>query len=240
METRTRFQLLLSCPPKLHGPEEAPTDGWRLDEQSLTFIDAHVHNEMRTIETGGGVSTILFALKGTRHTCIVPDPLVVRRIRRYCETAGLPLDHVEFIVQPSEYALPALDRTSYDFAVIDGRHGFPAPFIDWFYIADRLQPGGLVLLDDTWIWTCETLAQFLDADPRWRRSATLPNSAVFLKERDDAQHAEWVDQPFVYDRSPAARYYPRSPVSTAAQMEGRPIAMRHGASRVEMHVLGES
>jgi hypothetical protein len=36
-------------------------------------------------------------------------------------------------------------------------------------------------------------------------AAALPTSAAFRKERNDAQHAEWVDQPFVYWQSPAAR-----------------------------------
>jgi predicted O-methyltransferase YrrM len=208
------IEQLLTSPPKLHGPENAPTDGWRLDDAGLLFVDAHVRKHMRTIETGAGVSTILFALKGTRHTCIVPDPLVVRRIRQYGTSMGFSMRSVRFVVERSEYALPKLTSVTYDFALIDGRHGFPAPFIDWFYIADRLRPGGMILIDDTWIWTCEILTRFLEADPRWRRTEDLPNSAAFLKEQEDAQHAEWVDQPYVYQRSRAARYYPRSSSSS--------------------------
>jgi hypothetical protein len=202
------LQLLLSAPPKLHGPDGATTDGWRLDDASLLFLESHVHRDMRTIETGAGVSTIVFGLKGTRHTCVVPDRRVIRRIRSYCASVGVSLDTVTFLRGPSEYALPRLEKCAYDFALIDGRHGFPAPFIDWFYIADRLHRGGMVLVDDTWIWTCDVLARFLDASPGWRRCGALPNSAAFRKERNDAQHAEWVDQPFVYEQSPAARFYP--------------------------------
>jgi hypothetical protein len=35
--------------------------------------------------------------------------------------------------------------------------------MDWFYIAERLGRGGIVLADDTWIWTCDVLARFLAA-----------------------------------------------------------------------------
>jgi hypothetical protein len=115
---------------------------------------------------------------------------------------------VRFILDRSEHALPRLDTAGYDLALIDGRHGFPAPFIDWFYIAERLRRGGTVVVDDTWIWTCDVLVRFLDANPGWRRCASLPTSVVFCKEGDDAQQAEWVDQPFVYWQSPAARFYP--------------------------------
>jgi hypothetical protein len=202
------FERLLTTPPKLHGPDGATTDGWRLDDAGLLFLDAHVRPQMRTIETGAGVSTIVFALRRTRHTCIVPDRRVVRRIRQYCAVARVPLHTVTFVVDQSEYALPRLPSTSFDFALIDGRHGFPAPFMDWFYIADRLRQGGIVLVDDTWIWTCDVLTRFLDTDPGWKRCAVLPNSAAFVKKRADAHHAEWVEQPFVYQQSPAARLYP--------------------------------
>jgi hypothetical protein len=202
------LEHLLSKPPKLHGRDGATTDGWRLDDAALIFLESRVKQGMRTIETGAGVSTIAFALKRARHTCIVPDRRVVRRIRRYCASVGLSLSTVRFVVGRSEYALPRLRRFGYDFALIDGRHGFPAPFMDWFYIADRMRRGGVVLVDDTWIWTCDVLVRFLDTNPGWRRCAALPTSAAFRKERNDAQHAEWVDQPFVYWQSPAARFYP--------------------------------
>lgn len=158
----------------------------------------------------GGVSTIVFALKRRRHACIVPDAPVVRRLRAYCQATGVSLDTVDFILRRSEDALPRLKRRGYDLALIDGRHGFPAPFIDWFYIADRLHQGGIVLLDDTLIWTWQVRASFLNATPGWRRCAELPTSAAFLKEYDGAQHADWNHQPFVYQQSPAARFYASS------------------------------
>jgi hypothetical protein len=139
---------------------------------------------------------------------VVPDRQVVQRIQQYSQAHDVSLRGIEFVVERSEFALPAIRANDYEFALIDGRHGFPAPFIDWFYISNRLRRGGVVLLDDTWIWTGNVLANFLDATPGWRRCAVLPNSAAFVKERDGTEHAEWVDQPFVYGQSPAARFYP--------------------------------
>jgi Methyltransferase domain len=218
------LELLLAKPPELHGPEGAKTDGWRLDDAALRFLDSHVTRGMRTIETGAGVSTIVFALKQSRHTCVVPDRRVVRRIRRYCASRGVSLQTVSFVIDRSEYVLPRLPLIPYDFALIDGRHGFPAPFIDWFYIADRLRNGGVVLIDDTWIWTCDVLMRFLEANAGWSRWAALPNSVAFLKERCDAHHAEWVNQPFVYQQSAAAEFYPRAITETVRDVCGG----RHG------------
>jgi hypothetical protein len=107
-------------------------------------------------------------------------------------------------------ALPKLQQSGFDFAPIDGRHGLPAPFMDWFDIAERLRRGGIVLVDDTWIWTCNVLVRCLDTNPGWRRCAALSISAAFRNERDDAQYAEWVDQPLVYWQSPAARFIPET------------------------------
>jgi len=42
------------------------------------LIDEHIDSESKTLETGAGVSTVLFALKGTQHTCIVPDQAQVQ------------------------------------------------------------------------------------------------------------------------------------------------------------------
>ncbi len=82
------LELLLSAPPKLHGPDGATTDAWRLDDAGLLFLESHVQRGMQTIETGAGVSTIVFALKETRHTCVVPDCRVVQRFRRYCASSA--------------------------------------------------------------------------------------------------------------------------------------------------------
>ena len=43
----------------------------------------------RTIETGSGMSTILFLLLGADHTAVSPDAGEPERIRRYCETRGI-------------------------------------------------------------------------------------------------------------------------------------------------------
>ena len=73
------LERLLSKPPKLHGPDGATTDGWRLDDPALLFLDSRVDRGMPMIDTGAGVSTIAFALKWTEHAGVVRDRRVVRR-----------------------------------------------------------------------------------------------------------------------------------------------------------------
>ena len=52
INTAINLERLLSKRPKLHGRDGATTDGWRLDDAGLLFLESRVKTGMRTIETG--------------------------------------------------------------------------------------------------------------------------------------------------------------------------------------------
>jgi predicted O-methyltransferase YrrM len=131
----------------------------------------------------------------------MPDEKQVERISAYCTEQNLPLSKVNFIVDKSEYALPSLKEQDYDLALIDGRHGFPAPFIDWFYIADRLKVGGTLIIDDLHVWTSELLKQFLVTEKEWELIEETKRAATFVKRAEGSQHKEWKYQDYVLSRS---------------------------------------
>ena len=99
---------LIKNPPNLHRYGGKSISSWRLADDELLFLDAQLVEDMRTIETGAGVSTIVFAMKGTKHTCIVPDQDERNRIEVYCDDNGLSYANINFIIDASEYALPHL------------------------------------------------------------------------------------------------------------------------------------
>lgn len=193
---------LLNNIPTIHNHGEDSGRSPRLDNSMLWFLNRTLRAGMRTVETGAGISTILFALKGAQHTCIVPDPRQIARIQEYCAGAAVSLDRITFLAEPSEVALPQLRGQSFDLALIDGGHGFPLPFIDWYYLAELLDIGGLVLIDDLHIWTSDTLVQFLHTDPAWACVVENSRAAVFRKLRADYKR-EWDRQPFVVRHSRA-------------------------------------
>jgi hypothetical protein len=201
------FAELLADPPKLHVFDGKLVASWKLADEELSFLEQHLTQRMRTIETGAGISTIVFALKGTEHTCIVPDQAVVDRIRLYCDAHKISHSAVTFLVGASEYVLPQIADTSFDLALIDGRHGFPTPFIDWFYMSGLLNVGGILVIDDLHIWTCELLTQFLLAEDNWTMLRETLSAAIFLKQGNGSQHREYTDQPFVYRRSRQASLF---------------------------------
>lgn len=192
---------LIARPPGLHQVGGELSSRWKLQDADLAYLDEVIRPGMRTLETGAGLSTVVFALKGARHTCIVPDGGLVDRIRTFCSDSGIPHSGVEFIVDGSERALPRLEGQDYDFALIDGRHGFPAPFIDCYYIARLLKVGGCVMIDDLHIWTTELLARYLSSEKSWKLVRETWHAATFMKQDDGALAGEWTQQPFVVSRS---------------------------------------
>jgi methyltransferase family protein len=196
------LQELLKHPPIIHTNKGVPSAESRVDDTTLRFLDKRVHSDMKTLETGSGISTIVFANKGARHTCIAPDVEQVALIQHYCAQHAIATHNLEFMLETSENALPKLPQQEvYDLALIDGRHGFPNPIIDWYYIARVLKIGGLVVIDDLHIWTCELLVNFLRAEPDWALVEETERVAVLRKQGNSTLSNEWKQQPYVRNRS---------------------------------------
>ena len=127
-----------------------------------------------------------------------------RGIKVYCDERSISHAKINFILNQSEYALPQITTHDYDLALIDGRHGFPAPIIDWFYISGLLKLGGTLIIDDLHIWTCDLLKQFLLSEKGWSLSRETYRAAIFIKKKENTQHLEWMEQPFVLRNSRAS------------------------------------
>jgi hypothetical protein len=197
----TTLPEVLRTPFLVH--DSAPAGVWAADTPALEYLFEHVAPGARTLETGAGLSTVLFALKGSRHTCITPVQVEVDRIREHCLRHGIETAEVEFVVARSEDALPGMQLPPLDLAFLDGCHGFPAPMLDWVYTASRLKIGGRLLLDDTALWPVRLLRDFLASDPAWRLECELPKTAVFEKLAEGSERREWVDQPYVVRQTKA-------------------------------------
>jgi predicted O-methyltransferase YrrM len=198
------LQGLLANPPGTHVSKETGERlPWQIAPEVLELIDASVGPESHTLETGAGVSTALFALKGCAHTCVVPWTSERDRLQAWGAQTGVSFDRVTFECEPSERVLPRLDSQPLDLVLIDGGHGFPTPFIDFFYAGRRLRRGGLLVVDDTQIWTGRVLHSFLKEQPGWEVAEELRmRSTVFRRtEEPGASLQEWNEQPYVKRRS---------------------------------------
>ncbi len=194
---------LIEVAPHLHGfNPSGEAERWGLHPEVLRLIDRFLQPGMRTLETGAGVSTILFALNATHHECVSPDRGEMERITEFCGANGISTDRLNFILNVSEAVLPQLDSSDFDLVLLDGSHSFPSVFIDWFYTADKLRVGGWLVVDDTNIWTGRVLRDFLSSEAAWELSEEVPmRTAIFEKITATTGVENWMHQPYVVTRS---------------------------------------
>lgn len=184
----------------------AGSTSFAVNVEVLDFIRRHVRSGAVTVETGLGASSVAFALAGADHTAICPDGKQIGLFRDYCVSRGIALDTVRIVEDRSENALPGLDDRPIDLALIDGGHNFPTPFIDWYYLAVRLSVGGIVIVDDTHLWTGHTLKRFLEAEPGWARIGDdLGIRTAAFRMTAPLRRVDWNEQPYVVRRSRPTR-----------------------------------
>jgi len=199
----TTVRELIADPPLVHewmSEQGLMTHG--LLPEALAFIERAVQPGQRTLETGSGLSTITFALRGAEHTCVTPDASEADRIRAYCADRGIDASRLTFHHEMSERVLPGLELGSLDVVLIDGSHSFPQVFIDWFYTQRALKVGGTLIVDDVHIWTGRVLRDFLRAEPEWKLVERWAGRTVAfhkVAEYDDGK--DWSAQPYVWRRT---------------------------------------
>ncbi|MGH9628928.1 MAG: class I SAM-dependent methyltransferase [Bryobacteraceae bacterium] len=203
-----KSEYLKKNPPSFHRSSGGePIASWRIDDHTIDLLDGSLRPGMRTVETGAGLSTVLFALHGADHRCIVPDAALVERIQAFCREHRIPTEQITFDIVPSQDVVPVLERNTYDLALIDGCHNFPIAFVDLFYASQALKVGGLLIVDDLHIWTCEVIAKFLRESPSWGICEFTQRVCAAVKEDEADTLAEWSSQPFVLSRSLANSNY---------------------------------
>jgi predicted O-methyltransferase YrrM len=214
------FALLVRERPRLHGAHDGTTLtesavwDWSLHPDVLRWLMAHIQPGFRTLETGCGYSTIVFALKACRHEAVSPFPEEHRSIDDWCRAHGASLGTVAWRTGSSHRVLPALDPTPLDLVLVDGDHGVPMPLVDFCYTADRLVEGGWLLVDDVQLPSVEQLCEFLDAEtPRWAFAEQLARTRIYRKRAAGrVTGILWNQQPFCAEPPPGrARRRPLYP-----------------------------
>jgi Methyltransferase domain len=175
-----------------------------LSQDVLDWFLGNVKAGAKTLETGCGYSSVVFSIVGAEHVVISPFAEEHDAIKQWCSANGIVTDHTRFIPKPSQEVLPSLDVAELDLVLIDGDHAFPAPFIDWYYTADRMRHGGRMVVDDTQITTGTILHEFLRMEHgRWKLEKEIGKTSIFVKETTgSAVRVEWFGlQPFCAKRT---------------------------------------
>ena len=212
-------RTVLASPPRIH---RKGTGVWRTEQSCYEFMARQVQHGSRTLETGAGVSTVLFTGWGCDHLCVVPAPDQREGILAYCAEHGIDPRSLSFDLRGSEWALPTLaPDVSYDLVFIDGNHGFPLPIIDWFYGAAHLRQGGIVVFDDFQLpqvsfW----LEWFLDRDPRWENLQSTSKWTAYRRHSSGPLGEIQTQQPFLESRDSQS---PRSVSNVARALVRRAV-----------------
>jgi methyltransferase family protein len=165
------------------------------------FLHDSVSEGCKTLETGSGISTLAFALRKARHIAITPSAEEVANIRTYAAANQISLDSVEFVIEASDRYLPRSEAQDLDLVLIDGKHAFPWPIIDWFFTADKLKQNGIVVLDDLQMTSVSMLGDFLREDPRWQLERSFGRRTLVLKKLSQSVHdVSWHMQPYITRR----------------------------------------
>lgn len=186
--------------PSLHPRADGSERCIGLHSDALNYLYSQLAPGHHTLETGCGLSTIIFALAGCHHRAVVPNSGHIEATIRYAENYQISLEQTEFLEARSEDVLPGLESPApLDVVLIDGGHAFPIPYIDWFYSRQHLAVGGLLVIDDIQMKTVAILVDFLSQQTEWERATVIRRTAFFRKIGEpeiDGAWDYWHKQPF--------------------------------------------
>ncbi|HYL65395.1 MAG TPA: class I SAM-dependent methyltransferase [Candidatus Methylomirabilis sp.] len=173
-----------------------------IDPALARFLFDSVSEKSRTLETGSGISTLVFALRGAKHIAVTPSADEAANIRKYAAKNGISMETVEFVIEPSDQYLPHCQAVDLDLVLIDGKHAFPWPILDWFFTADKLRQKGLMVLDDLQMSSVSMLGDFLREDPRWEVEREFGRRTLVMRKKasGSVNDVSWHMQPYITRR----------------------------------------
>jgi hypothetical protein len=169
-----------------------------IEPEVLSFIAESVKDGSRTLETGSGCSTLIFAIQRSFHMAVTPSRTEPELIGKYASENGINMDRVKFISKASEDYLPLCTESGFDLILLDGKHAFPWPMVDWFFTADKLKKGGTMILDDSHMRPVRVVADFMAVDPGWKLLRDFSGKTMaFQKMRESIHDVAWHMQPWM-------------------------------------------
>jgi len=205
------LDIILNTPPKVHdwGTGELSSSG--MPSEVFKFMDDVINSDCYTIETGLGISPAVFAIKESKHTCITPDGPEIKRLKEYLSNINVSDKNITFLCKKScDVWFDLKDFKSWDLILIDGLHGFPTPFMDWYFFSQGLKINGYLIIDDTHIATGKYLQEFLKKEESWKLiNSFYGKTAIFQKVKEFDHNKEFINQPYILQETKTINKYKR-------------------------------
>jgi hypothetical protein len=167
----------------------------------IRFLAMHTPAGGDTLETGAGLTTVLFAALDGRHLSITPDRGESDRILAFCRGQGTSTDSLKFVTAGSEDALPTLNAPRLDLVLIAGGHGFPMPVIDWYYTASKLKLGSNVGHRRYRTLVVRSLGRFPQTRPTWAPVGPVSRRTFAFRKVAPFEYKEFSFRPYVVRES---------------------------------------
>ena len=168
-----------------------------IGREVLSFIAENTNENSKTLETGAGCSTLVFALTGSTHLAVTPALSEISLISEYAAVHEISMHKVQFVQDSSDRFLPVCKEDGFDLVLLDGKHAFPWPVIDWFYTADKLKQGGLMVIDDIEMRSVSVLVDFMNADKGWEKLISFSGKTIVFRKITASIHdVAWHMQPY--------------------------------------------
>lgn len=195
---------LISDDPKVHdwgqGLVSGGLNGDILRTLSRYLLDEFGEGKFRSLETGAGLSTLVFAgARPARHIAVNPDQGLKERITAEAGRRDIDLSSTQYLTEFSEDVLPDLAKTeTVDIALIDGGHGWPSVFVDFCYANMMLRQFGVMIVDDILLYPCTQLFLLLKHQPGWKlEKIVYAKTAFFRKEYAQKRLPDFGGQPYL-------------------------------------------
>jgi len=185
------LQKLLVFPPSV---ELDPSIG---DNES-TFIYHFIrqYNLKKTLEIGfawAKSGSYIMAASMSKHVAIDP-------FQKYYENGGLAnierlglSDNLEFYRDYSHFVLPQLasKNRQFDFIFVDGGHLFENIFVDMYFSDLLLEPGGYLILHDTWLRSTCITAAYLRKNRKDYKSIKSNQKNMMIFQKNGKDQRDW-------------------------------------------------
>jgi hypothetical protein len=133
-----------------------------------------------SLETGCGVSTLIFSHLSPDHTVFALD--YGGSITNTKASELFDPSTTTFVEGPTQRTLPSYRfRHKLQAALLDGPHAFPFPQLEYYYIYPHLEQDALLMIDNVWMPSIHDLFEFLKADEMFRLVEVAGWTAFFRR-----------------------------------------------------------
>ena len=161
-----------------------------VSERVLATIAKHasaIGGIAHSVETGCGRTTLLLSHLSADHVVFARDVknnenAQTNTLERVMRSPLLNKSHMTLVEGPTQVTLPAYKFTHrLQLALIDGPHGYPFPDLEYYYFYQQLDPGGLLLVDDTNIPTIGRMFEIIKGDAMFELLEEVDKMAFFRR-----------------------------------------------------------